>query len=74
MTNNIELINQLKNNIETLESRISVSDEAIKNMCKLYSIIWTEACYDSYNNKSRETAQRCLPFIQALNNEFKFKK
>ncbi len=69
-----ESLTQTIEEIDSLRNRINISDRAMKNLHDLYAIIWTEACYDPYNDRSQETATRCLPLIQELNKELGFKK
>lgn len=40
----------------------------------LYTSIWTEACYDAYNDATRDFAQRLLPHIKEANRILQFKK
>lgn len=74
MSESKKIAQELIKNIEILESRTSISEDALKNMNRLYSSIWTEACYDPLNESTREFALKLLPHIQALNEEFKFKE
>lgn len=68
------LAEKLKQNIDELKARCKVSDEAMTNMSLLYSLIWTEACYDPMNESTERFAKKLLPHIQALNAEFRFKR
>ena len=69
-----EQLKNLKSSIEDIEARLVISDKSVDCLRELYSIIWIEACYDSYNKKSQECAIKCLPHIKALNEELRFKK
>ena len=50
-------------------------EKETKNLLnQLYSIIWSEACYDATNDESRKMALRLLPTIKRLNEILKFKQ
>ena len=46
----------------------------MKALSELYSIIWTEACYDAYNEHTEKLCRRLLPYIQEANTIIGFKK
>ena len=68
------LLDKIKFDLDELNARIKVSDAAMSNMNNLYGLIWPEACYDPLNESTGAFAKKLLPFIQALNAEFRFKK
>ena len=41
---------------------------------KLYSVIWTEACYDAETESTQKLCRKILPHIQKLNTILGFKK
>ena len=42
--------------LSTLESRSSLSDEALAHLRALYSLIWVEACYDPGSEETEKFA------------------
>ena len=57
-----------------LAARVSVDDDDMGHLFRLYSLIWTEANYDPDSEQTRKFATRLLPHIKALNEKFHFKK
>lgn len=51
-----------------------LTDEDVKNLHDLYSKIWIEACYDSFNEDTRNYANELLPLIKKLNKSLGFRK
>jgi|SRR5580765_4571904 len=48
--------------------------QCMKALSDLYGLIWIEACYDPYNQKTKEFAETLLPHIRLLNDVLKFKR
>lgn len=46
----------------------------MKALSELYSVIWTEACYDASNEHTQKLCRQLLPNIQAANKILQFKK
>lgn len=53
---------------------LQIESEEVKSLLyKLYSTIWTEACYDPLNDSTRVLCEKMLPHITRLNELLKFK-
>ena len=50
-----------------------MTDEMAKHLREIYNLVWTEACYDPFNDSTKAMGQRLLPHITALNDELHFK-
>ena len=46
----------------------------MKALSELYSVIWTEACYDALNESTKTLCKKLLPFIEQANEILEFKK
>jgi hypothetical protein len=67
-------IAEIKDQIDDLASRVTVSDESMAHLNHLYGLIWIESNYDPRNESTQKFAEKLLPHIKALNAELKFKK
>jgi hypothetical protein len=46
----------------------------MKALSRVYGLIWCEACYDPYNDATRQFAKKMLDDIQFANTILQFKK
>ena len=69
-----ELLDKLRLEIEILRARCVVSDEALNSIKELHGIIWSEAYYDSANDKTREFAKRLYPLVNLIRKELGTKR
>lgn len=53
---------------------LQIDSKEVKSLLyKLYSTIWTEACYDPLNDGTNFICKKMLPHITRLNELLKFK-
>lgn len=69
-----KLVEKLSDHLLHLEARVQIDDECVKQLSKLSGMIYTEAFYDPFNEKTQEFAQTLWPVIDALNAKLHFRK
>lgn len=66
----INSILALEESLKNPESELG--SEVRRGLSEIYSIVWGEAFYDAYNEKSYEIANRLWPHIKRLKELLKF--
>lgn len=62
------------NNCRYIPANTKIPDEALKLLAQVYSVLWTEAYYDPYNEDTRKFATPLADIMTQINKLIKFKQ
>jgi hypothetical protein len=60
--------------VEYVPKATIIPEECLKAFGEIYGLVWTEACYDPYNEQTRKFAKKVWPHVLLINEALKIRK